>query len=606
VLCFPLRVQSEPERCPEGSRPFNEYCGLFSYRWEWINAPIPDLENAKPQISKSNKAKPEWQTHQHPLPDCEIQSALSGECLIGVSFAATTNYLLADLDRWSSYHPHCNVIEFHRLLACLEEVGLVRPLIVQSSRSEGLHVYYPLPISVSSYYLSKTAQHALESAGFKLSSGQLELFPNAKRYDPDGKTSFRAHRLPLLTGSYLLHPQTLEPYSNSLSDFLSAWNLCSKNQDSDQLTASIAETKERERAYRRSRYQRGRSRSKEGSNLYDLSHLRWSGGGQTNDLLGHATWIGCAVEGLRTEESLLEWVVEWARNSPGYEEFCDHKHEIERRCRDWSRSILSRSYKPPRRRKEEMDGEKQAKPPMQAPGLNNTERIASARSRIQRAMAELIQTNSLPAGVEARLLALQKLVGGSHGTYYRNRELWHPVDLAAAAEESGSEEEAGSESDGENVPNTEENPLDIVGSKRMQSRLTDGVYEVMGRWKGDENPERRSTLIPQLRPQLAPQIGTLIPQWRVENDWRPPMLWPKWGEMVIPPRLLSGADCCCSEATQSHLVQFCTRRLKRNASREDASEAARSNRSKTPVSLMAVIVSRTSSRTSKATTACWQ
>ncbi|MBC7883411.1 MAG: hypothetical protein H7Y37_19145, partial [Anaerolineae bacterium] len=225
----------------------------------------------------------------------------------------------------------------------------MRPLIVRSSDSKGLHVYYPIPITVSSYYLSKTAQHALESAGFKLSSGQLELFPNAKRYDPDGRTSFRAHRLPLLKGSFLLHPQTFEPYSNTLSDFLSAWNLCSENQDSDQLITSIAQTKEREKAHRRSRYQRGRSRSKEGSNLYDLSHLRWSGAGQTNDLLGYATWDGYAFQGLRTEESLSAWVVEWARNAPGYEEYCDHKYEIDRRCRDWARSILSRSYKPRRR-----------------------------------------------------------------------------------------------------------------------------------------------------------------------------------------------------------------------------------------------------------------
>jgi hypothetical protein len=353
VLCFPLHVQSEPEHIPDEVGHFNEYCGLFPYRWEWISASIPDSANAKPQTSKQQKAKPDWQTHLHPLPDETIHDALSGRTLIGVSFASNTNYLLADLDRWSVYHPPCNVIKFHRMLSCLEEIGLVRPLIVRSSESEGLHVYYPLPLSVSSYYLSKTAQHALEEAGFKLSSGQLELFPNAKKYDPDGKTSFRAHRLPLLKVSYLLNPQTLEPYSNALSDFLSAWNLCSENQDSDQLIASIAETKEREKAFRRSLYRGKRSsQGQEGSNLYDRSHLRWSGEGQTNDLLGHATWIGYSVEGLRTEESLSSWVVEWARNAPGYEEFCDHKYEIDRRCRDWARSILSRSYKPRRRERQ--------------------------------------------------------------------------------------------------------------------------------------------------------------------------------------------------------------------------------------------------------------
>jgi hypothetical protein len=428
------------------------------------------------------------------------------------------------------YHPHCNVIEFYRLLACLEEVGLVRPLIVCSSESEGLHVYYPLPTAFSSYYLSKTAQHALESAGFKLASGQLELFPNAKRYDPDGKTSFRAHRLPLLTGSYLLDLQTLEPYSNALPDFLSAWNLCSENQDSDQLIVSIAQTKEREKAHRRSRY-RGK-RSKEGSTLYDLSHLRWSGCGQTNDLLGHATWIGYAVEGLRTEEALSEWVVEWARNAPGYEEFCDHKHEIERRCRDWARSILSRSYKP--RRREGMGSECESDPPKPL-GMNNKERVESARSRIERAMAELMETNSLPIGVEARLFALQKLVGGSHGTYYRNRELWHPVDLAAAAAQE--EEEECCFDRLEISVSKEENRLERIGRKSMQSGLTDVVYEVMTQWKIDENPVSGSVLIPQFRPQIDPPISPLIPQGRPRIEQRPPMPWPKWGEMITSPGL---------------------------------------------------------------------
>ncbi|MBC7883415.1 MAG: hypothetical protein H7Y37_19165 [Anaerolineae bacterium] len=397
-----------------------------------------------------------------------------------------------------------------------------------------LHIYYPLPLSVSSYYLSKTAQYALESLGFKLSSGQLELFPNAKRYDPDGKTSFRAHRFPLLKGSYLLDPQTLEPYSNALPDFLSAWNLCSENQDSDQLTAAIAETKEREKAYRRSRYHRGSSRSKEGSSLHNIDHLVWSGAGQTNDLLGHATWIGYSVEGLRTEEALSSWVVEWARNAPGYEEFCDHKHEIERRCRDWARSILSRSYKP--RRREGMSSEMPTDPVIPKPlGMNNAERIESARSRIERAMAELIESGSLPIGVEARLFALQKLVGGSHGTYYRNRELWHPVDLAAAAaQEECSVERSEDVFDRLEVPpTTRENPLERIGRKSIQSGLTDGVYEVMPQWKIDENAVSRSVLIPQLWPQSSPPM----PQGRPRTDLIPPIPWPEWAKAIIPPKL---------------------------------------------------------------------
>jgi hypothetical protein len=154
-MSMSLGVHGESKSSTEERRHFSEYYALFGYRWEWISAPIPTPGDTKPETAKQKKSKPDWQTHAYPLPDEAIHDALSGETLIGVSFASTTNYLLADLDRWSMYHPHCNVIEFHRMLSCLEEIGLVRPLIVRSSESEGLHIYYPLPITVSSCRVTK-------------------------------------------------------------------------------------------------------------------------------------------------------------------------------------------------------------------------------------------------------------------------------------------------------------------------------------------------------------------------------------------------------------------------------------------------------------------
>jgi hypothetical protein len=73
-----LGVHGESKSSTDEGRHFKEYCGLFPYRWEWISALIPDSESAKPQTSKQ-KAKFEWQTHQHPLPDPEIHDALSGK-----------------------------------------------------------------------------------------------------------------------------------------------------------------------------------------------------------------------------------------------------------------------------------------------------------------------------------------------------------------------------------------------------------------------------------------------------------------------------------------------------------------------------------------------
>ena len=45
-------------------------------------------------------------------------------------------------------------------------------------------------------------------------------------------------------------------------------------------------------------------------------------------------------------------MVEFAINLPGYREYCRHQHEIEKRCRDWARSIENfyrRLYENPKR-----------------------------------------------------------------------------------------------------------------------------------------------------------------------------------------------------------------------------------------------------------------
>lgn len=72
----------------------------------------------------------------------------------------------------------------------------------------------------------------------------------------------------------------------------------------------------------------------------------------------------------------------------------------------------------------------------------------------------------------------------------------------------------------------------------MGSGLTDDVYEVMPRWRIDENPMSGSVLITQLRPQISAKIDLSLPQWRPIDEWIAPKLRPKWAEMIIPPRLL--------------------------------------------------------------------
>jgi hypothetical protein len=125
-------------------------------------------------------------------------------------------------------------------------------------------------------------------------------------------------------------------------------------------------------------------------------------------------------------------------------------------------------------------------------------------------MAELIASGSLPVGVEARLIALRGLVGGSLGTYYKYRELWHPVDLAEAAPQQ--EEEEPSFDRLEDSDSEEENPLSEVVNNCISGGFIDPLYEVMTRWQIGENQSKSSVLIPEFRPQIDPPSSPSLPQ----------------------------------------------------------------------------------------------
>ena len=98
--------------------------------------------------------------------------------ILGKRFGKLTNYLMVDVDVNSPFHPRNGGLK--PILDAMEAIGLCRYLIVRSSLSGGLHIYFPLAEPVSSLGLASTAHAALTARGVKIVSGQCELFPNRK------------------------------------------------------------------------------------------------------------------------------------------------------------------------------------------------------------------------------------------------------------------------------------------------------------------------------------------------------------------------------------------------------------------------------------------
>ena len=268
------------------------------------------------------------------------------DLLMGVSFRSKTHYCLEDIDRGGDNHPLTNINKFEDILQRNKEIGLHGHVLVQSSHSGGLHVFYPTPEEVSSIRLACAIKQTAESAGYPVKNGQLETFPNVKRYvkNPQHRLeipAYQAHRLPLQpdSGSYILD-DNLNPISDSLEDFLYMMEAAAALQDMARLASVM------EHAYeiqKKSLYSTKRIEEFK-EELEKIIATGWTDYHQTNWLLkdvGAYCRIFKRLSGMELTVAMYEIAI----RMPGYLEFCRHRFggedfpDIWRRCVEWTPSI---------------------------------------------------------------------------------------------------------------------------------------------------------------------------------------------------------------------------------------------------------------------------
>lgn len=392
-------------------------CKIFSHGWEFIYTPIPTVGK-----------KPHWLTEtKYPIePRTLWKRWQDASELIGVRFGKETSYGLIDVDVKSPYHPNQDADALDRILAVLEMLGLCRTLIVRSSASGGLHIYLPLSEPVPSYGLALAMKCAFEDQGFQIAQGKLELFPNTKAYKKEGFTSYNAHRLPLQpgSGSYLLN-RSGETISDCLERFLNSWDLAAVGNDLEDLRAAIANAQQRSKVI----YLPARSQRAEQWRQDDLAIIQqgWTGPGQTNEILKVIARYGRVWEDLGGND-LISYVVESAMSAPGYEQFCNHKHEIHRRAQEWAQAA-EEYYTPhcsfPKRTSNFHKRECSLDTSHNVIPFNQC--IAeAAQERIRQAISDLESREQLPKGADARAKLLTTEAKCSRRTLYKYKHLWHP------------------------------------------------------------------------------------------------------------------------------------------------------------------------------------
>ena len=407
-LCGPLPESETGQRLAK----------LFPNGWDWIYADAPSRGTAI-----------EWETIQkYPLGPVE-QWTLHQDpsCIIGIRPNSSTRWGIIDIDRNSKYHPASDPNALTTILNALEDIGLCRTLINQSSHSKGIHIYIPLPEFMSSFGIAVVLKYTLEAAGIQIRSGQCETFPNPKRYIPQGQgfSLYNGIRMPMQPNTgFIPLDQDLNPLHHwSLEDWLDSFESAAAHQDLNQLCKAIADA---EHNHRIRGHRNPHSLESWSTRIEEEKKQGWTGPGQTNDKLKLFACEARVFLNMDSEQQIATHIEQTARATPGFQEYSGHTKDLGQRSKDVATWAM-RYYWPmgaiPSR-----DTGYQSQPAPPADFSYHQAKREAAQQRIRQAVAELKAQSQLPETATARAKAIAQHAHISQQTLYKpiNKPLWHP------------------------------------------------------------------------------------------------------------------------------------------------------------------------------------
>jgi hypothetical protein len=377
------------------------FASFFPYSWKFIYAKNVD-----------RTSKPEWKTEtRYPITGRRLYDYWTDpDTLIGVRFDNQTEYALIDIDKGSPYHPNNNNEKFKTVLQALEDIGLVRPLIVQSSHSEGLHIYYPFWQEVPSFGIACAIKASLQKNNCEIASGVIETFPNTKKYDSE----YNGHRLPLQTGSYLLD-NDLQIIGRDLNQFVETWLTVQEQQDIDLLKQAISEAK--------ANYQPPKDNRKTIQWREDLEkqiEAGWTGKGQSNQLLYYMGKYARVFMGCEEIEAIAEYITKTARSAAGFIKYCGDIKRLEQKAKDIAKWCIKHHFPFGSKKGEQTENESENTETQKA------QKQAERLERIRTSVNELTKTGEMPETIRGMAQAIAKAAKVSVETLYDNKQLWHP------------------------------------------------------------------------------------------------------------------------------------------------------------------------------------
>ena len=162
------------------------------------------------------------------------QEYLGGDVILNIRSNKKIKVFALDIDADSIYRD--NYIE---IINCIEEIGLCRCLRVISSKSGGLHLWFPLNTAINARFLHIAIKAWLEDNEFIVSDGHLEIFPGRGettwKVDSWGKKTTdhlaRCFRLPCQKGSYVVDEDENVIHNDIEQFWLEDFDWCAEAQD---------------------------------------------------------------------------------------------------------------------------------------------------------------------------------------------------------------------------------------------------------------------------------------------------------------------------------------------------------------------------------------
>ncbi len=468
-----------------------EFFRYFFHHWDFIITPAGTKDW---QTVTDYKLQPRvlWRKFQDP------------QKILGVRFGKVTKYGMVDIDRESWLHFMNNPQAFRDLYTSFELIGLCRFVILFSSYSEGVHIYFPLTEEVNTFNLACALRMAVENAGFKIKGGQLELFPNTKTYKKNSHgnefSHFNGHRLPLQpeTGSVLLDDD-LNPYSQDLGAFFAQMDWAAQGQDMEKLkdTLSLARDWYSKRQYRFAQTSNSSKVKQWQEDTEALIKEGFTDYGQTNELIREIGKYGRVFLALESIE-LQQYMVETITNLPEYKEYCRHQTEIEQRCHHWAK-IIEPFWWPlgttPTRHTSYQEMNEQGQQTVKNSQLNQ-ERTIDCQERLKQTLEHLIaQAVTLPKKVGERLKLLCQTSKKLFGKAFSERTLkklaylplWHP---------KFDKERPEPELDPKQEPETE-----VITTTTIENTTLDPIPEVQNNSSSSPLPKEATILQQSIQPE---------------------------------------------------------------------------------------------------------